>query len=131
MTSENLMMIVIVICGAMLFVSAGLLLWRITRGPTTLDRVVTLDMVASVMIGAFALLAAATRRADLLPVFIVLSLVGFVGSTTTARFATPIDPNQRRLLSKEEERRMDLETHRREALDYAPIHDVDIEEDER
>lgn len=131
MSIDTLMTIIIIACGAMLLVSAGLLLWRITRGPTTLDRVVSLDMMTSVVIGGFALLAAVTRRADLLPVFIVLALVGFVGSTTTARFATPIDPSQRRLLSKEEERRMDLETHRREVLDYAPLHDVDIEEDAR
>ena len=122
------MTIIILICAAILLVSALMLIWRIGRGPTTLDRVVSIDMVSSVLIGAFALLAVVTRRSDLLPVFVVLALVGFVGSTTVARFARPIDPEQRRLLTREEERRMDLETYRRALMNHAPVHDVDTDD---
>ncbi|QRV02319.1 hypothetical protein JTE88_00715 [Arcanobacterium phocisimile] len=65
--------------------AVALLLWRLGRGPTILDRVVTLDMITSVLVGGIAILFAFTRRTDLLPVFVVLSLVGFVGSTVTSR----------------------------------------------
>ncbi|MFY9262762.1 MAG: pH regulation protein F [Actinomycetaceae bacterium] len=112
-------------CGVILLISALLVLWRMMRGPTSLDRMVSLDMITSITIGGFALLAAVTRRADLLPVFVVLSLVGFVGSMALARFITPLDPNERKLLSKIEERRLDLENYRRNLLDEAPVHDID------
>ncbi|ADH91915.1 cation:proton antiporter [Arcanobacterium haemolyticum] len=69
-------------------IAIALLLWRLGRGPTTLDRVVTLDMITSAVVGGIAILFAFTRRTDLLPVFVVLSLVGFVGSTVAARNAT-------------------------------------------
>lgn len=62
-------------------------------------------MMTSILIGAFALPAAATRRADLLPVFVVLGLVGFVGSTALARFATLADPDERRVLTRAGSRR--------------------------
>ncbi|MDY5403414.1 MAG: monovalent cation/H+ antiporter complex subunit F [Trueperella sp.] len=76
-------------CMALLFVAALLVLMRIFRGPTALERMVALDVMTSVVIGAVALLAALTRRADLLALFVALSLVGFVGSTTLARFLAP------------------------------------------
>lgn len=123
------MIYVIAGCAVVLFISAVLVLWRITRGPTTLDRMVSLDMVTSIAIGAFALLAAITRRGDLLPVFVVLSIIGFVGSTTMARFAMPIDPASKRVLTREEELEMDAEIQRREEMDEAPLHDVDIDDD--
>ncbi|USR79540.1 monovalent cation/H+ antiporter complex subunit F [Arcanobacterium pinnipediorum] len=66
-------------------IAVVLLMWRLGRGPTILDRVVTLDMITSVLVGGIAILFAVTRRTDLLPVFVVVSLVGFVGSTVTAR----------------------------------------------
>lgn len=124
------MIYVIAGCAVVLFISAVLVLWRITRGPTTLDRMVSLDMVTSIAIGAFALLAAITRRGDLLPVFVVLSIIGFVGSTTMARFAMPIDPASKRVLTREEELEMDAKIQRREEMDEAPLHDVDIDDDD-
>ncbi|MFP7696768.1 monovalent cation/H+ antiporter complex subunit F [Trueperella sp. LYQ143] len=109
-------------------IAACLIVGRIVKGPTSLDRMVAVDLMTSILLGAFAVLAAVTRRSDLLAVFIVLSLVGFVGSTTLARFLGPLDPEARRILSREEERQLDEETARR-ADDAAPVHDVDHEED--
>lgn len=76
-------------CMALLFIASLLVLMRIFRGPTALERMVALDVMTSVVIGAVALLAALTRREDLLALFVALALVGFVGSTTLARFITP------------------------------------------
>lgn len=123
------MIYIIAISASLLFVSAILVLWRITRGPTSLDRIVGVDMMTSILIGGFALLAAVTRRADLLAVFVVISIIGFVGSTALARFARPIDPELRRILSLEEEEKLDQESEQI-TDDVAPVHDVDVDDDE-
>lgn len=91
---------VIISCAALLFVSALMIVYRTAKGPTALDRMVSVDMLTSIAIGAFALLAAATRRADLLPVFVVLSIIGFIGSTTLARFSAPLSNVTRKALAQ-------------------------------
>lgn len=80
------MTVVLGICVAMLAVAALLLLFRITRGPTMLDRAVALDALVAVIIGALLIEAAANRHTTTLPVLIVLTMVGFVGSVSIARF---------------------------------------------
>ena len=92
------------ICGVMLFISALLVLWRINDGPNTLDRMVGVDVMTSIVLGALALLVAMTRRSDLLAVFVVVSVVGFLGSVAVSRAARPDDPGKRRILTIEEER---------------------------
>ncbi|MFT0847721.1 monovalent cation/H+ antiporter complex subunit F [Actinomycetaceae bacterium L2_0104] len=95
---------IVSICGVMLFISAFLVLWRINDGPNTLDRMVGVDVMTSIMLGALALLVAMTRRSDLLAVFVVVSVVGFLGSVSVSRAARPDDPGKRRILTIEEER---------------------------
>ena len=120
------------ICGVMLFISAILVLWRINDGPNTLDRMVGVDVMTSIMLGALALLVAATRRSDLLAVFVV-SVVGFLGSVAVARAARPDDPGKRRILTIEEERVIAAaEAAAEEAEDedlIAPVHPDGSEED--
>jgi multicomponent Na+:H+ antiporter subunit F len=72
-------------------VAALLLVVRITRGPTMLDRVVALDVLVAVVICGLALEAAVNRHSTTLPILGVLSLVGFVGSVTIARFTPGSD----------------------------------------
>ena len=121
------------ICGVMLFISAILVLWRINDGPNTLDRMVGVDVMTSIMLGALALLVAATRRSDLLAVFVVVSVVGFLGSVAVARAARPDDPGKRRILTIEEERVIAAaEAAAEEAEDedlIAPVHPDGSEED--
>jgi multicomponent Na+:H+ antiporter subunit F len=83
--------VVIDLCVAMLGIAALLLVVRISRGPTMLDRVVALDVLVAVVIGALALEAAAARHTTTLPVLAVLSLLGFVGSVSVARFSPGSD----------------------------------------
>jgi len=82
---------VLAICVAMLGVAALLLVIRIARGPTMLDRVVALDVLVSVVICGLALEAAVNRHATTLPILGVLSLLGFVGSVSVARFTRGSD----------------------------------------
>ena len=95
---------VVAACGVLLFAAAIAVLYRIERGPSTLDRMVGVDVMTSVVLGALALLVAYTRQADLLAVFVVVSVVGFLGSVAVARAARPEDPGKRRILTIEEER---------------------------
>ncbi|MFJ8577657.1 monovalent cation/H+ antiporter complex subunit F [Micromonospora sp. NPDC093277] len=71
----------------LLSVTALLALTRIYRGPSLLDRVVAADLLLATMLGAVGAEAAVNRHATTLPVLVVLSLLGFVGSVSLARFA--------------------------------------------
>lgn len=93
---------------ALLFISALMIVYRAAKGPTALDRMVCVDMLTSIVIGGFALLAAATRRVDLLPVFISLSIIGFIGSTTLARFSAPLTAQTRKELAKKVIKRREI-----------------------
>ncbi|MCP3782497.1 monovalent cation/H+ antiporter complex subunit F [Micromonospora sp. A3M-1-15] len=71
----------------LLSVTALLALARIYRGPSLLDRVVAADLLLATMLGAVGAEAAVNRHATTLPVLVVLSLLGFVGSVSLVRFA--------------------------------------------
>ncbi|WP_461004854.1 monovalent cation/H+ antiporter complex subunit F [Trueperella pyogenes] len=114
---------ILALCMVILFVAAVLVLVRLTRGPSSLERMVAVDFMTSVLIGAVAVLAALTRREDLLALFIALSLIGFVGSMTLARFILPVDQDAKRILTRDEERRHDAARND----DAAPVHDVDAD----
>jgi multicomponent Na+:H+ antiporter subunit F len=66
--------------------AAILLVLRIALGPTMLDGVVALDVLVAVLICGLGVEAAVDRHTTTLPVLLVLSLVGFVGSVSMARF---------------------------------------------
>lgn len=69
----------------MLGAAAAITTVRLLRGPSTLDRVVAVDMLLAVVICALATTAAATRDSSSVPVLVVLTLLGFVGSVSIAR----------------------------------------------
>lgn len=85
------MTVVLVICATFLGAAALLLLARISSGPTMLDRVVALDVLVAVVICGLALEAAINRHTTTLPILGVLSLLGFVGSVSIARFTRGSD----------------------------------------
>jgi len=85
------MIAVVWVCAAILSVAAAMLILRVTLGPTVLDRTIALDTLVAVIVCALALEAAWHRRTDTLPIIVVLTLVGFVGSVTVARFVPGSD----------------------------------------
>lgn len=85
------MTVVLAICATFLGAAALLLLARISSGPTMLDRVVALDVLVAVVICGLALEAAINRHTTTLPILGVLSLLGFVGSVSIARFTRGSD----------------------------------------
>lgn len=77
--------------GVVLLAAAALTLWRLVLGPSVLDRSIALDTLTSLCLITVALVACVQRSGALLPVLLVVSLVGFTGSVTVARFAAGRD----------------------------------------
>lgn len=75
-------------CSVLLFAAAVMALMRIVIGPKTLDRMIGVDLLVTTIVGAIGLEAVYHRHATTLPVLVVLTLVGFVGSVVVARFAS-------------------------------------------
>jgi multicomponent Na+:H+ antiporter subunit F len=96
------MTVVVIICGVLLTIGAVLAVIRAEKGPSMLDRTVALDIVVTTMIAAVAVYAAVERRTDVVPILVVLSLVGFVGSVTIARFASVEPEGEGRVRTREE-----------------------------
>lgn len=102
--------IVLWICAGMLTAAVVLVIIRVERGPAMLDRTVSLDMLVGILVAALALWSAATGRTDLVNVLVVLSLIGFVGSVTLARFVAVEPEDEGRILTPEEVRANDRRT---------------------
>ncbi|MEV0388922.1 monovalent cation/H+ antiporter complex subunit F [Nonomuraea sp. NPDC050643] len=80
------MTVVYLVTLGLLGCGAAASLYRVARGPSMLDRAVALDVVTSLsMCGAGAFAVARDDYSDL-PILLVLSLLGFVGSVSLARF---------------------------------------------
>lgn len=92
---------VVVISALMLAAAAVLVVRRVEIGPSILDRVVALDVLVSTILAALALFAMWTGRLDLVPVMVVLSLMGFVGAVSVARFASVESEEERRIIEPE------------------------------
>jgi multicomponent Na+:H+ antiporter subunit F len=71
----------------MLGVAAALTLFRLIRGPSTLDRIVALDVFVVLTVVAAGVYVAYYRDGSNIPLLAAVALVGFVGSTTAARLA--------------------------------------------
>ena len=82
----------LLVAGAVvLSLAAVLVTARMTKGPTMLDRAIAFDVVVAIAIAAVALDAAWRRSAENLPLVLVATLLGFVGSVSIARFSPGSD----------------------------------------
>lgn len=79
------MTVVIVLVGALLCAAAALTMARLVLGPSMLDRVVATDVLIAVVVCGLALAAAAGGDSTTVPVLVVVSLLGFLGSVSVAR----------------------------------------------
>ncbi|KAA0022159.1 monovalent cation/H+ antiporter complex subunit F [Antrihabitans cavernicola] len=77
---------VALIAGTMLLLAAGLTAYRILDGHGTLDRLVAIDTLIAVAMAGLAVWAAYSRDTAIVPAIVALSLVGFLGSASVARF---------------------------------------------
>lgn len=76
-----------VIIAVSIALGAAMLLatYRLLRGPSLPDRVISLDAIGSIAVGVIALYSIASGRREMLSVAIVIALILFIG---TAAFAT-------------------------------------------
>lgn len=94
--------VVLWIGGGMVAAAVVLIMIRIEKGPSMLDRTIGLDMLVGTVVVALALISAVSGRTDLVNVLVVLALVGFVGSVTLARFVAVEPEDEGKILSPEE-----------------------------
>lgn len=72
---------------AMLTAAALLTLARLLRGPGTLDRIVALDVLIALIVGAAAVYIAIYRDVSNIALLAAVALTGFIGTITAARLA--------------------------------------------
>ncbi|BBE24042.1 hypothetical protein MN0502_29250 [Arthrobacter sp. MN05-02] len=82
------MTVVTYVVGGILAVAAVLALYRAVRGPSILDRVLALDVIVAIIGAALVLNMVVNQHLDNLVLLVAVSLVGFIGSVTVARFVT-------------------------------------------
>lgn len=85
------MIAVYTVAGAVLIFASVVTTYRLLKGPNTLDRVVAVDALVAIAMGGLAVWAAYSGNSTVLPAVVALSLIGFVGSTSVARFRVPDD----------------------------------------
>jgi len=76
-----------VVTMAMLTAALVLTFVRLVRGPSLIDRVVALELTATLVVGVIAAYAIETATPVLLDVAIALALVVFIGAVAFARYA--------------------------------------------
>lgn len=69
-----------------LVIAACFTLYRLTKGPTNLDRIIASDLMVGIAVGAFALQVVLSEDETTLPIMLVISFVGFIGAVSMARF---------------------------------------------
>jgi multicomponent Na+:H+ antiporter subunit F len=65
--------------------------YRVIRGPTTPDRVVALDTIATNVVAIAVLFALATGQGFFVTVSLVLAIIGFISTIAVARYVTEGD----------------------------------------
>lgn len=88
---SELRLVIIGIAMVLLVVAGLLVLIRMAKGPSTLDRVVAADVMLAVVISGLGLEAALNRHATTVPVILAISLLGFTGALSMARFVADRD----------------------------------------
>lgn len=84
-------LVIILVTMIVLAAAAVLVLIRMAKGPSTLDRVVAADVIIAVVIAGLGLEAALNRHGTTVPVMLVLSLLGFASALSMARFVADRD----------------------------------------
>lgn len=81
------MTVVIALCLGILGLAALLALLRVIQADISLaDRVVALDLILLIIVSGIAVAAAGSGSAVFIDVLVVVSLLGFIGTITVARF---------------------------------------------
>lgn len=77
---------VLAVTAVVLSLAAGGAIIRIARGPSLLDRVLAADVLLAILGAALCIDMAANRHLNNLMLVVSISIIGFIGSVTVARF---------------------------------------------
>ena len=78
--------VVVIIVTVLLSLASAGTIYRIAKGPSLLDRVIAADVLLAIFGAALATEMAMNRHIDNLALLVVLTVIGFIGSVTVARF---------------------------------------------
>ncbi|MGG5170615.1 monovalent cation/H+ antiporter complex subunit F [Pseudarthrobacter sp. J1738] len=81
-----MMTIVLIVTSVILALAAVGAIIRIARGPSLLDRVLATDVLLAIVGAVLCIDMAANRNLNNLVLVVSISLIGFIGSVTVARF---------------------------------------------
>ncbi|WP_247046659.1 monovalent cation/H+ antiporter complex subunit F [Arthrobacter rhizosphaerae] len=81
-----MMQLVLVITAATLSLAAAGAIVRIAVGPSLLDRVLAADVLLAILGAALCIDMAVNRHLNNLMLVVAVSVIGFIGSVTVARF---------------------------------------------
>jgi multicomponent Na+:H+ antiporter subunit F len=81
-----MMQIVLAVTAVILSLAAAGAIIRIARGPSLLDRVLASDVLLAILGAALCIDMAVNRHLNNLILLVALSIIGFLGSVTVARF---------------------------------------------
>ena len=81
-----MMQAVLTVTAVILSLAAAGAIIRIARGPSLLDRVLASDVLLAILGAALCVDMAVNRHLNNLMLLVALSVVGFIGSVTVARF---------------------------------------------
>ena len=81
-----MMQIVLAVTAVILSLAAAGAIIRIARGPSLLDRVRASDVLLAILGAALCIDMAVNRHLNNLMLLVALSIIGFIGSVTVARF---------------------------------------------
>lgn len=92
-----MMDIVVVVTTVILSLAAAGAIIRIARGPSLLDRVLAADVLLVIVGAGLCIDMAVSRHLNNLVLVVAISLIGFIGSVTVARFVAdrrdePVEP---------------------------------------
>lgn len=80
--------LVLMATAVILTVAAAGAIFRIAVGPSLLDRVLASDVLLGIVGAALAIDMAVNRHLNNLVLLVALTLIGFIGSVTVARFVS-------------------------------------------
>lgn len=105
-------------CGLILGLAVIGTLYRLWRGPSLLDRVISSDVLLTIISATLCIMMIARDSYEYLPVLLVVSMIGFISSVTVARFASnaPVGGEVDRLAQEQAQEQVerDLAAGRRE-----------------
>lgn len=80
------------VCIAFVFllIAMGLSLWRLVKGPTVYDRIVALDLIASITMGFTLVYSVLINNAMYFDIVIILSLISFIGTVAISTYLKQI-----------------------------------------